>query len=470
MADPSEADNPMQTTSPKPLLTLDRPPGYKRRHLTPIQHTTIDVGTTSSIRRITPLPSVVAIQRCAFPRAVAAIPDVDNVMRDIRAYDGQGRATEERVVDGVRYYINAFWPPNGGGSHALQKGPYHACFSGNLAAFVIGRFSSIGATVHDPHLGRGTTAIQSALMGRVAFGSDINPVSLMMARPRLAPIALDDITARLDALDLAPGRVENEDLLAFFHPSTLQELEAMRRILATNAQLEGDNPDRVLDWIRMAILFRITGHTPAYLSRQTVPPNQPTPTLSEQRRRNQRTGLPAPERDLRKIVLSRSRDFLRDGCVPDTQGHRLTVGPAWDTPWIANASVDLVLTSPPFADVVDYKRDNWLRAWFARVDLGDVAFSNHRSLPDWSAMIRRTLKEQMRIVRPGGYIAMEVGEIHKGTVHLERLVWSAAKGLPCHRIGVIMNQQDFTKSAHTAGITNGKRGTNSNRIVVLQRI
>jgi hypothetical protein len=32
-----------------------------------------------------------------------------------------------------------------------------------------------------------------------------------------------------------------------------------------------------------------------------------------------------------------------------------------------------------------------------------------------------------------------------------------------------MNQQDFTKSAHTAGITNGKRGTNSNRIVVLQR-
>ena len=469
MADRSEADNPMQMHSLKPILTLERPPNYKRRHLIPIRGTTSDAKTTTDIRHILPLPNVVAIQWRAHPNAVAAIPDIENVMQDIRAYDGQGRTTEERIVDGIRYYINAFWPPNGGGSHALQKGPYHACFSGNLAAFVIGKFSSIGATVHDPHLGRGTTAIQSAIMGRVALGSDINPVSLMLAHPRLAPIALDDIAARLDALDLAPGPVEHEDLLAFFHPKTLQELEAMRRVLAMNAQLEGANTDRTLDWIRMAILFRITGHTPAYLSRQTVPPNQPTPTLSEQRRRNQRTGLPAPERDLRKIVLSRSKDFLRDGCVPDTQGHRLTVGPAWNTPWIEDASVDLVLTSPPFADVVDYKRDNWLRAWFAGVDLDDVAFSNHRSLADWSAMIRRTLKEQMRIVRPGGYIAMEVGEIHKGTVHLERLVWNAAKGLPCHRIGVIMNQQDFTKSAHSAGITNGKRGTNSNRIVVLQR-
>lgn len=459
----------MQMHSPKPLLTLDRPPGYKRRHLTPIHHTTSDAKTSADIGRITPLQNVVAIQQRVLANAAAKIPDIEDVLRGIRAYDGQGRTTEERVIDGIPYLINAFWRPNAGGSHPLQKGPYHACYSGNLAEFIIGRFSCTGATVHDPHLGRGTTAIQSALMGRVAFGSDINPVSIMMARPRLAPITLDEVAAWLDALDLALEPIEHEDLLAFFHPRTLQELEAMRRVLAANAEVDDANPDRALDWIRMAILFRITGHTSAYLSRETVPPNQPTPTLSEQRRRNHRTGLPAPERDLREIVLSRSRDFLRDGCAPDTQGHRLTVAPAWDTPWIADASVDLVLTSPPFADVVDYKRDNWLRAWFAGVDLKDVAFSKHRSLPDWSAMIRRTLKEQMRIVRLGGYIAMEVGEIYKGTVHLERLVWGAAEGLPCRRIGVIMNQQEFTKSGHLLGVINGKRGTNSNRIVIMQR-
>lgn len=228
-------------------------------------------------------------------------------------------------------------------------------------------------------------------------------------------------------------------------------------------------PNRWVGQSVLAIIFRLTGHTSAYLSRITLPPNQRLRSVTEQRRHNERTGQPAPMRDLREIVLSRSRLFLGGGCVPDTSGHRLAVGTAWDTPWIKDASVDLVVTSPPFADVVDYKQDSSIRAWFAGVCLETVAFSHHANLVDWTAMIQRTLREQMRIVRPGGYIAMEVGEIDKGRTHLERYVWAAAEGLPCRRIGVIFNNQAFTKGGNAIGITNGEDGTNTNRIVILQR-
>ena len=161
--------------------------------------------------------------------------------------------------------------------------------------------------------------------------------------------------------------------------------------------------------------------------------------------------------------------MLRDGCIDGASKGCLGVGPAWHTPWISNSKIDLVVTSPPFADVVDYAQENWMRAWFAGIDTQDIDFAHHASLPQWSKMIRKTLVETMRVVKPGGFISLEVGEIRGGTVKLERLVWEAAKGLPCKRLGVIVHDQAFTKSAHIFNVTNGNRGTNSNRIVILQR-
>ncbi|MEP0191996.1 MAG: hypothetical protein ABJE00_16490, partial [Erythrobacter sp.] len=52
---------------------------------------------------------------------------------------------------------------------------------------------------------------------------------------------------------------------------------------------------------------------------------------------------------------------------------------------------------------------------------------------------------------------------------LERLVWQAAESLPCRRLGVIVHDAKFTKSSHIYNVTNGVRGTNTNRIVLLQR-
>ena len=45
-------------------------------------------------------------------------------------------------------------------------------------------------------------------------------------------------------------------------------------------------------------------------------------------------------------------------------------------------------------------------------------------------MVNRVLREQARILRSGGYVAFEVGEVRKGKVLFEKLVWRAAKGLP----------------------------------------
>lgn len=138
-------------------------------------------------------------------------------------------------------------------------------------------------------------------------------------------------------------------------------------------------------------------------------------------------------------------------------------------PDISDGSVDLTVTSPPFLDIVQYAADNWLRCWFAGIDPDKVAIDMHRTEEAWTAMVHRVLAEQARILRPGGYVAFEVGEVRNGKVLLERLVWKAADGLPFNRLGVMVNDQAFTKTANCWGVANGSKGTNTNRIVLLQR-
>ena len=43
------------------------------------------------------------------------------------------------------------------------------------------------------------------------------------------------------------------------------------------------------------------------------------------------------------------------------------------------------------------------------------------------------------------------------------------KGLPFDRLFVMVNRQEFTKTANCWGVSNNAKGTNSNRIVILRR-
>jgi hypothetical protein len=178
-----------------------------------------------------------------------------------------------------------------------------------------------------------------------------------------------------------------------------------------------------------------------------------------------------PKRDVFEIVLRKTKALLK---APSPTGYasaaaEILTGPAERTPDIADASVDLIVTSPPFLDVVDYPTDNWLRCWFAGIEPATVPISLHRSLADWERFVASCFREFARVVRPGGRIAFEVGEVRGGKLALEHTVLSAAAGLPLQPLAVMINRQVFTKTAQCWGVDNNAKGTNSNRIVVFER-
>jgi len=400
-----------------------------------------------------------------FALALDAVPG-SGFLETLGRFTFDGAPTVVFEESGLRYFVNAFWTAGQRRGHSIHEISYRGCFKSQLPAFFIERLTGPGDCVYDPFSGRGTTAVQAALMGRTPAANDVNPLSAMLSRPRLDPPAITAIGAKLAQIDLsqAPDDPADADLLAFYHPQTLCQIKALRAWLLARA----DTLDPVEGWIRMVALNRLTGHSPGFFSVYTMPPNQAV-SAGAQRKINQARGQVPPMRDVPAIILKKTRSLLADGVPPPHAPAIVLTGPAERTPGLADSSVDLIVTSPPFLDVVNYEGDNWLRCWFAGIDPDDVPIDRHRDVAAWKAFIRRGFIEFARVVRPGGFVAFEVGEVRGGRVLLERHVVAAIEGLPFDVLGVMVNQQDFTKTANCWGVRNNRRGTNTNRIVMAVR-
>ncbi|MEF3365587.1 DNA methyltransferase [Methylocystis sp. 9N] len=391
----------------------------------------------------------------------------ESFLDELRLFAEFGAKTGVAVEDDIPYYTNAYWTAGQRRAHSLHEISYRACFKPQLPAFFIGRLTQPGETVCDPFMGRGTTALEAALMGRRPVGSDANPLSLMLTRPRLRPPTIEDIAARLDAAPWGSGEIERDDLLAFYHDETLRQICALRRYLLARAQAGA--LDAVDEWIRMVALNRLTGHSPGFFSVYTMPPNQAV-SVKAQLKINARRGQAPPPRDIAALILKKSRALLAGGAPPLAAEPRLAVADAARLDHLEAGCVDLVVTSPPFLDVVDYRADNWLRNWFAGVGQDRIVLSQLRAPEDWSAMTRGVFEEFARVVRRGGHVVYEVGEVRGGALPLERLVWRALEGLPFARLGVLVNQQSFTKTSNCWGVDNNAKGVNSNRAVIARRL
>ena len=81
----------------------------------------------------------------------------------------------------------------------------------------------------------------------------------------------------------------------------------------------------------------------------------------------------------------------------------------------------------------------------------------------------RVFAELKRVLKPKGYVAFEVGEVRSGKILLESLVVPAAAEAGLDPLLVLVNDQVFTKTSNCWGVDNLKKGTNTNRIVLIRK-
>lgn len=361
-----------------------------------------------------------------------------------------------------------FWTAKQREGHSLHEISYRACYKPQLPEFFIQQYTQLGDTVYDPFMGRGTTLLEAALLGRKAVGNDANPLSRILIEPRLVRQSIEAIAERLNEVSLGSEPIEDKELLVFFEEKTLSELYGWRRYFEERKN-EGTF-DRVDGWIQMVACNRLTGHSAGFFSVYTLPPNQAT-SLEAQRKINTKRNQSAEYRDTKTLILKKSKSLLRHE-YPEVFSEdtcELFCGSADNVPALSSNSVQLVVTSPPFLDVVDYIGDNWLRNWFCGVSVDAKSVWQLRKIKEWEKRMFHTLTELKRIVKPGGRIAFEVGEVRKGKVMLEESIANLGAETGLHVDHILVNTQNFTKTANCWGVDNNSKGTNSNRIVVFQK-
>ena len=379
---------------------------------------------------------------------------------------------EERSVP-LSTFVNEFWTSRQRAAHSLHEVSYRACFKPQLPRFFIERLTRPADTVYDPFMGRGTTLLEAALLARVPVGCDINPLSRFLVEPRLRPPSLDAVRRRLSSVDWMAEVESPDELRTFYHRDTLREICALKAYLLR--KVESGSLDAVDNWIRMVAVNRLTGHSPGFFSVYTLPPNQAVSVTAQQKINADRNQVP-PRRSVPRLISAKSRSLLKD-CNERTRKvlagiegrYRLLTEAAARTSAIDSSSVDLVVTSPPFLDVVNYAGDNWLRCWFCGIDAAEVKLTVLKKIEQWRDAMTHVFVELARVLKPGGHVAFEVGEVRGGRVRLEEHVIPCGIHAGLEPVLILINSQWFTKTAACWGVDNNQKGTNTNRVVLFRK-
>jgi len=375
----------------------------------------------------------------------------------------------------VPVYEEELWTSRQRQANAIHEVSYRGCFKPQLPHYFLERLSAETDVVYDPFSGRGTTAIEAALLGRRVVANDINPLSAILTLPRLEVPDLGDIQRRLRGLRIRATAGSDIDLSMFYNRRTESELVTLRDYLRRRrANREEDAIDR---WIRMVATNRLTGHSPGFFSVYTLPPNQAV-APEDQLRINRKLGQKPSYRDTRALILRKSVQLQSQLTAADRQRLRQAATnaiflntDAAATRALPSGGLQLTVTSPPFLDVVQYARDNWLRCWFNGLDAEAIGerITMAKTPEEWGGVISRVFAELYRLTAQGGWVAFEVGEVRRGEIRLEEIVvpLGVNAGFECG--AVLINAQRFTKTANIWGVANNRLGTNSNRIVLFRK-
>ena len=331
-----------------------------------------------------------ALSNVGGPSILTGDPDAAALLAT--ALDVQGSLTAE---ESARAHVHGF--------HS-----YPARMHPETARRLVEALSRPGDRVLDPFCGSGTVLVEARLAGRAALGIDANPLAVRLARLKasgstererarlvaeartIAALADERRKARAGA----SRRYGPEDM-ALFDAHVLLELDSLRAGLDAidNEALRAD-----LELVLSAILTKISRRT--------------SDTSEHEQPRRIAGGYPA------RLFIRKAEELARllAEVAPALEAAPPAVVEAGDARvlrGIAPASIDLVVTSPPYPGVYDYlahheARLRWLRLPRDLFDDAEIGARRHLDplgsgggQARWQAELHGVLTALARVLRPG---------------------------------------------------------------------
>jgi hypothetical protein len=321
---------------------------------------------------------------------------------------------------------------------------YHGMFPAKLAHYFIQRYSRPGNIVFDPFSGRGTVPLQARVEGRRTISNDLSPLAYALSCAKAKPPSWVSVNNYLNGLENRYRRATKSepdvspDIAMLYHPNTLSQICYIRSRLLRRP-VNTWTPEATMIAGSLAGIMhgahRRDG-TSQYLSISMPNTFSMSPAYVENFIREK--GLTAPDQN----VFERLRDKLArlyldavdglGGQMFSTDAPQLMCGAA-----IRPHSVDLIVTSPPYLQVVNYGTANWIRLWLLGVDeVGrergegrlklDAALDHRHNYDSYQGFMLRTLRGIQRVLKRNGVAAVIIGDVAdpgKDPVPLAKKIW-----------------------------------------------
>lgn len=260
-------------------------------------------------------------------------------------------------------------------THGLHR--YPAKFIPQIPRWAIREFSSPGDVVLDPFMGSGTSIVEAIAAGRVGQGIDIDPLSCLIARAKTSKLdtqRLRTFQAQLavsiarDGGELSVPMSGVKNFEHWFNAEAWRTLQSIRRnILALDCTPE----ERTFFLCVFSSILRAVSNADDQTQKTYVSGTlKKVPPLVR----------PTFTRNLEKAI--RSADSLNS--KRGSTKSELYEASATSLP-IDDNSVDLVVTSPPYVDSVDYMYNMMLEYFW----LGDILGVSSRQ--EFNAARKRAL-------------------------------------------------------------------------------
>lgn len=242
------------------------------------------------------------------------------------------------------------------------------------------------ALICDPYCGRGTTIFAARTLGLRAYGVDVAPVAVAIARAKLA------VTSVAEVVTLTELLLHREAVAAIvpsttfwrvaYHPDTLNEICAIRKGLL------GLRSDAAA-MLRAILLGALHGplakdpENASYLSNQMPRTFASKPRYSVKYWRTNATK--APRVNVVDVVKRRAERVLAERWISsstpiDVRCSDSRTARAFDC---LPRRITHVITSPPYYGLRTYSQDQWIRHWFlggpAEVDYSATVGMDHGS-------------------------------------------------------------------------------------------
>ena len=260
------------------------------------------------------------------------------------------------------------------GSHALHA--FAAKFPPQLPRVFIRGLTKPGDAVLDPMMGSGTTIVEALTERRRAVGFDIDPLSVRLVQAKTLPANIQEVSAKgrevvNQALDhmLNTGSLDRElessfdkntkKFIDYWFPAPTQR-ELMALVLAIQ-EIDNVVIRRFMELTFSSIIITKSGGVSIARDLAHTRPH--------------RDGTKVPKNAIEQFSIRLRKNAISMAQLDtDTRRPMVSFGDAKRIP-LASDSVDLIVTSPPYANAIDYMRAHkFSLVWFKKsvAELGEL--------------------------------------------------------------------------------------------------